>query len=31
VIVPDMNWHIDGWFGTRYDSVKFPDMSNLIL
>lgn len=30
VIVPDMNWHIDGWFGTRYDSVKFPDMSNFL-
>lgn len=28
VIVPDMNWHIDGWFGTRYDSMKFPDMQN---
>jgi len=26
VIVPDMNWHIDGWFGTRYDLEKFPDM-----
>ncbi|WP_299525211.1 TIM-barrel domain-containing protein [uncultured Lutibacter sp.] len=30
VIVPDMNWHIDGWFGTRYDSVKFPDMNNFL-
>lgn len=30
VIVPDMNWHIDGWFGTRYDSVKFPDMKNFL-
>jgi len=25
-----MNWHIDGWFGTRYDSVKFPDMNNFL-
>lgn len=30
VIVPDMNWHIDGWFGTRYDSIKFPDMNNFL-
>ncbi|TLX74705.1 DUF5110 domain-containing protein [Labilibacter sediminis] len=26
VIVPDMNWHKDGWFGTRFDKEKFPDM-----
>jgi len=30
VIVPDMNWHIDGWFGTRYDSVKFPNMAKFL-
>ena len=26
VIVPDMNWHKDGWFGTRFDEENFPDM-----
>lgn len=30
VIVPDMNWHIDGWFGTRYDLDKFPDMKGFL-
>ena len=30
VIVPDMNWHKDGWYGTRYDSINFPDMKEFL-
>lgn len=30
VIVPDMNWHKDGWYGTRYDSINFPDMQEFL-
>lgn len=26
VVVADMNWHVDGWFGYAYDTKNFPDM-----
>lgn len=30
VIVPDMNWHKDGWYGTRFDEKNFPDMKEFL-
>ena len=30
VIVPDMNWHKDGWFGLRFDEKNFPDMPDFL-
>jgi alpha-glucosidase (family GH31 glycosyl hydrolase) len=30
VIVPDMNWHKDGWYGTRFDEENFPDMKGFL-
>lgn len=30
VIVPDMNWHKDGWYGTRFDEKNFPDMEGFL-
>ena len=30
VIVPDMNWHKDGWYGTRFDEENFPDMQGFL-
>lgn len=30
VIVPDMNWHKDGWYGTRFDENNFPNMSEFL-
>ncbi|MDG1397888.1 MAG: glycoside hydrolase family 31 protein [Polaribacter sp.] len=30
VIVPDMNWHKDGWYGTRFDEQNFPDMKEFL-
>ncbi len=30
VIVPDMNWHKDGWFGFRFDECNFPDMKGFL-
>lgn len=31
VIVPDMNWHKDGWYGTRYDENNFPNMKEFFM
>ena len=30
VIVPDMNWHKDGWYGTRFDENNFPNMPEFL-
>ena len=30
VLICDMNWHTDGWYGTRYNTGMFPDMPGFI-
>lgn len=30
VVICDMNWHVDGWYGTRYNAEMFPDMPAFI-